>query len=139
MIKDDDDTHEYIIPEGTVIPANGFIVITGDEFGFGLGKNDSVRLFENGLLIASTTWEGHTSPTWGLYPDVNGSEYQSTKEATPGEANRFDIPDVIEWQGDGELTVFDIAPTFLEDSSGLDFFNGQTVRRRQRDRQILGT
>lgn len=27
VIKDSDDTHEYVIPDGTVIPANGFIVI----------------------------------------------------------------------------------------------------------------
>ncbi len=126
VIKDDDDTHEYVIPEGTTIPANGFIVFTEDDFGFGLGKGDTVRLFEDGLLIASTTWAEHTSPTWGLYPDVNGSEYRNTKEATPGEANKFEgIPEVIAWQGNGEVTVFDTEPTFLEDSSGLDFYKGQ--------------
>lgn len=126
VIKDDDDEHEYVIPEGTTIPANGFLVFTEDNFGFGLGKNDTVRLFENDLLIASTTWPDHTNPTWGLYPDVNGTEYRNTKEATPGEANVFDgIPEVIEWQGKEEVTVYDTESTFLEDSSGLDFYNGQ--------------
>ena len=82
VIKDNDDTHQYVIPEGTTIPANGFLVITEDDFGFGLGKNDSVRLYENEMLIGSTTWAEHTNPTWGLYPDVKGTEYRNTKEET---------------------------------------------------------
>ena len=124
VIKDDDDAHEYVIPDGTMIPANGYMVITGDEFGFGLGKGDCVRLFENGLLIASTTWEGHTAPTWGLYPDVNGAEYRNTLEQTPGAANKFaGIPEPIAWPGADTVTVSKL--NFLEDSSGLDFYSGQ--------------
>ncbi len=126
VIKDSDDAHEYTIPAGTTIAANGFLVITEDTLGFGLGKNDSVRLFENGLMIENTTWSEHTNPTWGLYPNVNGNEYRSTKEATKGTANVFDgIPDVTEWAGNTEVNVFDTTATFLEDSSGLDFYNGQ--------------
>lgn len=126
VIKDDDDSHEYTIPEGTVIPANGYLVITEDDFGFGLGKNDQVRLFEDGRLIASTTWQDHTSPTWGLYPDVYGTEYRNTLTATPGAANEFaGIPETIDWPGNQEITIFDTEPTFYEDSSGLDFYNGQ--------------
>ena len=91
-----------------------------------LEKNDSVRLFENDRLIASTTWADHTNPTWGLYPDVTGNEYRNTKEATPGAPNKFEgIPEIIAWPGNGEVVIFDHEPTFLEDSSGLDFFNGQ--------------
>ncbi|QNK60333.1 lamin tail domain-containing protein [Paenibacillus sp. PAMC21692] len=126
VIKDNDDTHQYVIPEGTTIPASGFLVLSEETFGFGLGKNDSVRLFENERLIASTTWADHTNPTWGLYPDVTGREYRSTKEATPGEANKFEgIPEMIAWPGNNEVVIFDTKETFLEDSSGLDFFNGQ--------------
>ena len=124
VIKDNDDTHEYVIPEGTTIPANGFMVITSDEFGFGLGKGDSVRLFEDGTLIASTTWEGHTNPTWGLYPDATGNEYRGTLVETPGTANLFaGIPEVNAWPGAETVTSSNL--NFLEDSSGLDFHNGQ--------------
>ncbi len=124
VLKDNDDTHSYTIPDGTVIPTNGFLVLTEDVFGFGLGKGDSVRIFENDMLIASTTWSDHTNPTWGMYPDVNGKEYRNTLKETPGTANEFkDIPKVIAWPGSDEVVTSDLI--FLEDSSGLDFFNGQ--------------
>ena len=109
VLKDNKDKDPYTIPDGTTIPANGFLVVYQDDssktgFAFGLGKGDSVRLFENGEQIAVTTWPdgSHTAPTWGLYPDVNGSSYQNTLEATPGAANKFaGIPDVIAWPGSG--------------------------------------
>ena len=126
VIKDDDDTHAYTIPEGTKIPANGFLVIDENTLGFGFGKGDSVRLYEGNMLIGSTTWSEHTNPTWGLYPDVNGTEYRNTKEETPGAANQYsDIPESENWSGEETTTIYDQNPTFLEDSSGLDFFNGQ--------------
>lgn len=124
LIRDDDDAHGYVIPEGTVIPAKGFLVITGDVFGFGLGKDDMVRLYEGDLLIASTAWSGHTDPTWGLYPDMHGTEYRATAEATPGAANQFaGIPEVESWPGDQSITASDFS--FLEDSSGLDIHDGK--------------
>ena len=133
VLKDNKDKDPYTIPAGTTIPANGFLVIYQDDsgakgFAFGLGKGDSVRLFEGGEQIAATTWPdgSHTNPTWGLYPYVKGSSYQNTLEATPGAANKFaGIPDVIVWPGSDEVRTFDAAPTFLEDSSGLDFANGK--------------
>ena len=133
VMKDNKEDDPYTIPEGTKIPAKGFLVIYNDKTGekgfkFGLGKGDSVRLFENGDQIAEAAWpEGsHTNPTWGLYPDVNGSSYQNTLLATPGAANRFaGIPDEIAWPGSEEVKVFDKESVFLEDSSGLDFAGGK--------------
>lgn len=133
VLKDSEGKDPYTIPDGTTIPANGFLVIYQDDsgakgFAFGLGKGDSVRLFEGGEQIAAETWPdgSHTNPTWGLYPDVNGSSYQNTLEATPGAANKFaGIPDVIAWPGSDKVHTFDTTPTFLEDSSGLDFAGGR--------------
>ena len=133
VLMDEKDKDPYTISEGTEIPANGFLVIYQDDSGvsgfkFGLGKGDSLRLFENGEEIASTTWPAgtHTNPTWGLYPDINGDTYKNTQEATPGAANKFaDIPNVIAWPGSDTVNVFDTTSTFLEDSSGLDFSNGR--------------
>lgn len=133
IIKDSKDKNPYTIKEGTTIKAGEFLVIYGDEtgangFAFGLGKGDSVRLFENGELIAEAKWpqDQHTSPTWGLYPDANGKEYRNTDEATPNGANSFaDIPKTISWPGSDNSIVFDTTATFLEDSSGLDFASGK--------------
>ena len=126
VIKDNDDAHVYTIPESTIIPANGFLVIDENTLGFGFGKGDSVRLYEGDMLIGSTTWSEHTNPTWGLYPDVNGTEYRNTKEETPGAINKFDgVPEIINWPGKEETVIYDQNSTFLEDSSGLDFYNGQ--------------
>ena len=66
-IRDEDDSHSYTIPEETQIQGNGFLVIVKDqsdfvtffpniphigELGYGLGRNDAVRLFnsENKLI-----------------------------------------------------------------------------------------
>ena len=62
QIKDDDDTHVFVIPEGTQIEGNGYLVFVKDasdfisvfpnipylgELGFGLGGSDAVRLFDS--------------------------------------------------------------------------------------------
>jgi len=62
IIKDDNDNHIFVIPNGTQILGNGFIVIVKDgndfgnvypetpfigELGFGLGRSDAIRLFNN--------------------------------------------------------------------------------------------
>lgn len=133
VLLDEKEKDPYTIPTGTTIPANGFLVIYQDDngvngFAFGLGKGDSVRLLESGQPIAATTWSkgSHTAPTWGVYPDVNGTTYKNTSEPTPGAPNKFaGIPEIVAWPGSDEVRVFDTTPTFLEDSSGLDFANGK--------------
>ena len=122
-IRDSEDDHVYVIAQGTTIPANGYLVI--DDLGFGLGDQDSVRLYEDGMMIKSFSWQAHAGVTWGLYPDVNGTAYQNTVTATPGAANDFGIPASEAWPGSGEVHAFDTESTFLEDSSGLDFANGK--------------
>lgn len=63
LFKDEDDTHQYVIPEGTIMAANSYWVITRDivrfqnlhptltqvigDFNFGLSSNgDAVRLYD---------------------------------------------------------------------------------------------
>ena len=121
VVKDDDDTHSYEIPAETMIPALGYLVIEGETLGFGLGKDDTVRLFEGDALRDSTTWGAdHAATTWGRCPDASGS-FAVTAESTKGAANVCvgEIP-VGEWPGSAEVTVIDEAPMFLVDSSGLD-------------------
>ena len=125
IIKDNNDDNIYKVKDGTTIEPYGYIVIS--DLGFGLGKDDSVRLYDNNSqLLAETTWIGDTNPTWGLYPDFNGNTYQNTMVETPGSANKFkDIPEKINWPGSNEIEIFDKESLFLEDSSGLDFYNNQ--------------
>ena len=126
VIKDNNDSHTYTIPEGTTIPENGFLVIDDETLGFGLGGEDAVRLYEGDMLIGNVSWSEHANPTLGLYPDVKGTQYKYTKKATPGAINKFnDIPEIMDWQGDNATSIYDETPIFLEDSSGLDFFKGQ--------------
>jgi hypothetical protein len=61
-IKDDNDSHVFVIPEGTQVEANGYLVIVKDEadfaaafpgtpyigeLGFGFGGSDEVRLYSS--------------------------------------------------------------------------------------------
>ncbi|WP_341935206.1 lamin tail domain-containing protein [Microbacterium sp. LWO14-1.2] len=121
VVKDDDDAHAYAIPTGTTIVAGGYLVIEGADLGFGLGAGDAVRVFDGDLLVDSTSWgEGHAATTWGRCPDTTGV-FGVTERATKGAANACagEIA-VSAWPGSPEVRVLDSAPTFLEDSSGLD-------------------
>lgn len=121
VVKDDDDTHAYVIPAGTTIAAAGYLVIERDQLGFGLGSGDSVRVFDGDLLVDSTSWgEGHAATTWGRCPDITGA-FAVTAESTKGTANvcEGEIP-VAAWPGSQDVRVLDSAPAFLADSSGLD-------------------
>lgn len=120
----DSDTRDYTIPAGTVIDPRGYLVLTETEFDFGLGGNDQVRIFDGDTLVEQTSWTEHAAETWGRCPDATG-DFTVTTAATPGERNQCaGIPDVIAWPGSQDVTVQDVDPTFLEDSSGLDFADG---------------
>lgn len=65
VLKDDNDTHEYIIEAGTEIAPGEYLVFdellaNGEgDFNFGLGGNDTVRLFDHtSTLIDTFSWDG---------------------------------------------------------------------------------
>jgi len=88
IVKDNDDTHSYTLPPGAVIPANGFYVVEEAALGFGLGANDSVRLFRpNGLKLDDTyTWTGHAATTYGRCGDGKGP-FKTNTTVTKGAPN----------------------------------------------------
>ncbi|RRJ87053.1 LPXTG cell wall anchor domain-containing protein [Gulosibacter macacae] len=121
IVKDNDDSHAYVIPAGTSIPALGYYVIEEADLGFGLGANDSVRVFSGETLLQETTWSGHAATTWGRCPDATG-DFAVTAESTKGALNTCvgDIA-VQPWPGNDDVRPVDTTPTFLADTSGLDF------------------
>jgi hypothetical protein len=88
VLKDDDDAHEFVIPEGTVLVPLDYLVVCRNEnkffqvhpdvwpvtgeFDFGLGSNgDAVRLYDgSGALVDSVAY-GVISP-WPATPNGAG-------------------------------------------------------------------
>lgn len=122
VVKDNNDENSYTIPDGTVVPARGYYVLESEaDFSFGLGKADSVRLFEGENLINATTWgPEHPLPSWGRCTDTTGN-FAVTAEATKGAPNVC-VGEIaaVAWPGESTVTVLDENPMFLSDSSGLD-------------------
>ncbi len=86
LFQDNDDSHSYILPSGTVIEAGAYLVLDADIFGFGLGGADSVRLFSSyGILVDSYSWTEHAKTTYGLCPNEDG--FHTTTVPTKGTAN----------------------------------------------------
>ncbi|WP_309127728.1 lamin tail domain-containing protein [Microbacterium sp.] len=121
VVKDDDEAHEYRIPDGTRIASGGRLVLERDQLGFGLGSADAVRLFDGERLIDETSWgPGHAASTWGRCPDTTGA-FAVTAESTKGTTNACAGETAVSpWPGSQQVRALDTSPTFLEDSSGLD-------------------
>ena len=91
--KDGDDTHAfYVIPSPTIVLAGGYYVLEEAAFGFGLGTNDSARLFQSdGLTIVdSYAWGPHAASTYGRCPDGTGAFGDTT--STKAAANNCVVP-----------------------------------------------
>ncbi len=89
VFKDEDDTHIYEFPEGTIIPAYGYLVICTDsdafsdlfpevdnyigDTGFGLsGSGELIRIYNpDGTLIDQVTYDDNDP--WPTEPDGNGA------------------------------------------------------------------
>lgn len=88
VVKDNDDTHEFIIPDNTTIAPYSYLVVSADlvafnseytnvnnlvgDLGFNLsGSSDQVRLYDNaGLLIDSLEYSDNTP--WDSLADGTG-------------------------------------------------------------------
>ncbi len=88
ILKDEDDDHEFVLPEGTIIEANDYLVLVKDldefqtiypnienivsEIGYGFsGNSDEVRLFDlSGMLVDSVRYDDEDP--WPVEADGNG-------------------------------------------------------------------
>ena len=90
VIKDNDDTHSFTIPAGTMIAAGGYYVADTDVAGgFGLGSADSARLFAPGAAapIDSYSWTAHAATTYGRCPNGTGA-FTTTTGSDPRREER---------------------------------------------------
>ena len=88
VFRDNSDASNYVIPAGTIIPANGYIVLDEAQFGFGLGSGDAARLFAPGgtALVDNYAWTAHSATTYGRCPDGSGA-FTTTSASTKGALN----------------------------------------------------
>ena len=97
LIKDNNDGRTDRLPAGSIIPAGGFLVLDeGQQFSFGLGANDNVRLYAaDGItLIDRFDWTQHAVTTYARCPDGSANWATSTI-ITKGAANDCAPPIVI--------------------------------------------
>ena len=90
LIKDDNDNHVFTIPAGTQIEGNDYLVVVKDEsdfisvfsdipyigeLGFGLGRYDSVRLYDSNNNIIDEVNYSSDSP-WPTCADGTGNSLE---------------------------------------------------------------
>jgi hypothetical protein len=91
----DDETDKYTIPTGTMVPANGFLVLNCD--GTGTGLNTNFKITSDGETIYLENTEGtlidkaevpvlNNGQSYGRYPDGTGP-YQISGNTSKGASN----------------------------------------------------
>ncbi|WP_327008255.1 lamin tail domain-containing protein [Dactylosporangium sp. NBC_01737] len=122
VVKDNDDTHAFPVPAGTVLAAGGYLALDVDPV-FGLGAADSARLFaaDGATLLDSYTWTAHAGVTYGRCPDGTG-QFATTTAATKGAANACagQTPASV-WPGGTAVATADLPGAFGGNMSGLSY------------------
>jgi hypothetical protein len=97
VIRDDDDTHTFVIPSGSTIAPGGYLVMGEPEMTFGLGGEDAVRLFDvdGTTLVDEYAWSAHAATSYGRFPNGTGA-FTETLEPTRGAANIVPAPEGTE-------------------------------------------
>ena len=132
VIKDDDDTHSFVIAPATTIAAGGQQAFDTDP-SFGFGAADSVRLFTaDGTLVDSYTWTAHATTTYGRCPSGTGA-FTTTATPTKGTANSCGattppptttpptVPLGAPWPGGAAVSTVDTANVLGGNVSGLAY------------------
>lgn len=91
IVKDDNDARNMPIPDGTIVPAGGYLqLVDGTHFDFGLGAADAARLFaaDGTTLIDQFSWTAHAAQSYGRCPDGQASAaFIDTLTPTPDAPN----------------------------------------------------
>jgi hypothetical protein len=90
ILTDDPSTNKFVLPSGTKIPRNGFLVFTEVQLGFGLNSSgEAVYLFnptKTRVLDAVRFGATAQDVSSGRYPD-GAPNFHELKANTPGKAN----------------------------------------------------
>lgn len=131
------------LADNTILnPGECYVLEEETNFGFGLGKEDQVTLYDkDGNKIDEYAWSAHANGTYARIPDGIGEFVDSEpskgtansknssgsnpsgSESDDGNTQNKPAGETVEWQGDESVSVSDMK--FLKDSSGLDFANGK--------------
>lgn len=128
IFRDNDDTHNYLIPAGSTIAAGGYFILEEAALGFGLGAADSARLFDpTGALLDSYTWTAHATTTYGRCANGTGP-FTTTTASTKGAANNCPADaNFLPWPGGAAIQTQDVAGTFTSNLSGLMYEGSGTA------------
>jgi hypothetical protein len=86
-LTDKDVFHTLLLPQGTTIPAHGYLVIDESRFPVGLGAIDGVHLFSRyGVQVDAFVWTSTPTTTLGRCPDGTG-DFVVTTATTRGATN----------------------------------------------------
>ena len=122
VLKDNDDSHAFVVPANTTIAAGGYFVAEV-EASYGLGGADSARLFlpDATTLVDSHSWTAHATTTLGRCADGTGA-FAATASSTKGAVNAC-AGDLVTspWPGAGAVAIEDVANTFDGNMSGLAY------------------
>lgn len=108
------------IPDGTVLPARSYLVLTASDLDVELSDTGSISLVDGEEVLDTVTWTEPADPSWGRCPDGNGA-WTITTAATPGETNLCpgDVS-LTPWPGPATVGTVDVLDAFTGDVSGLD-------------------
>ena len=123
IVRDNDNTHAYLIPAGTTIAPGGYLVVEEAAMGFSLDAVDSARLFDAAnALEDSFSWTAHGNPTYGRCPN-GSSNFATTFAASKGAANVCTAPvnsiqlnEIESSGGSGVADFFELANTGSADA-----------------------
>ncbi len=122
IFRDNDDTHAYLLPAGTVLAPGAYFMLDEASFVFGLGSADSARIFDAaGGLIDSYSWTSHATITYGRCPNGTGA-FGTTTTSTRGVANDCGAPPPpagFTWPGSNNVTTVDGSDVFGTNLSDL--------------------
>lgn len=130
VFRDNNDLAGYVLPTGSIVPANGYLVLEEAQFGFGLGAGDAARLFAPGgaILIDSYVWTAHAQITYARCPNGTG-DFTESAESTKGAANTCAAPIVFDlWPGASTTFNAEAGNLVTSNLSGLFFAGSRAVR-----------